>query len=171
MADFDIDVIIDEKIVETEKGADAQVDAHPWIAEARSLPSRMRGVAPALTELERAMSSTPAYADMLKQRTMFSQLDAIDKALSKMPKPEDLVAAFPPVPEPEPSFGDQLAVSNVFAQLDHGLTGPVIDKLDALLTAVARDPYPSPKLPLLKELLPLAKSLDLKLPDGQPDYD
>jgi hypothetical protein len=171
MADFDIDVIIDERTEATEKGADAQVDAHPWLAEARSLPSKIGAMVPPLSDTEKFAQNHPAFAEGLKQRTMFAQIDVIDRLASKMPKPADLATAVPPVPEPEPSFGDLLTVSNVYAQLNHGLHGPVIDKLEATLNQVARDPYPSPKLALLRELMPLAQSLDLKKPDGQPDYD
>jgi hypothetical protein len=168
--DFDIDVLIDERIEQTEKGADAVVDAHAWIQEARALPERLRGVAPPLTEMEALMANNPQYAAALKERTKLAQLDAIDKVLRGMPKPEHVAAAHPVTPEPEPSFGDQLAVSNLYAQINLGLTGAVVEKIEATLAAVARDPYPSPKLALLKELLPLANGLDLKKLDGERDY-
>jgi hypothetical protein len=171
VSDFDIDVIVDDKIVESEKGADAQVDAHAWIQEARALPSRIGTVAPPLTDIERMMvDSSPDYQKMLNQRTKVAQLDAINKTLSKMPKPEDVAGPLLPTAEPELSYGDQLDISNTLGMLNLGLTQPVITKMEGLLNQIARDPSPSPKAPLLRALLPL-KGLELKTHSGQTDYD
>jgi len=171
MTDFDIDQLIDDRIVATETEADKVVDAHPWVAEARALPSKIGTAAPPLTDIERAMSSTPAYAALLKQRTKVAQLDVIDKTLAKMPKPEDLAVAHPAAVEPEVSYADQLAMSNLYSMLNLGLHSVVADKLEATLNQVARDPYPSPKLAIFREMLPLSRVLEVKKADGTADYD
>lgn len=171
MADFDIDVLIDERIVTSETDADKVVDAHPWVAEARALPSKM--VAPPLSEMEQVMAKAdvPAYRTMLTQRTKLAQLDVIDKTLAKMPKPEDLATAHPAAVEPEVTYADQLAMSNLYSMLNLGLHSVVADKLEATLNQVARDPYPSPKLAIFREMLPLSRVLEVQKADGQPDYD
>ncbi len=171
MTDFDIDVIIDDRIVETEKGADGIVDAHPWVAEARALPSKIGAMVPPLSEAEKFAANHPAFQEGLKERAKLAQLDAIDRTRAKMPKPEDLVAAFPPVVEPEVSYADQLAMSNIYSQLQLGLHSVVADKLEATLNQIARDSYPSPKLAIFREMLPLSRVIEVKKADGQPDYD
>src|ERR1051326_8380756 len=128
----DVDVLIDERIVSNEQTADESVGSHPWIAEARALPSRIGQSAPPLSEMEAAMAAeVPEFEQALQKRQQIAELDAIDKLRAKMPKPEHLVANYPVVPELQPSFQDQLTVSNLFAMVNLGLRDAVAEKIEA----------------------------------------